>query len=147
MISCFSVHDPDGAEADLSETDAEDEVAEAEARAEAARARLEKLRGSAETEDADDDAACPRCRAAPGKVDPGDDYGFRDAPGGRSGSRRAPVAQPPRAESSSCSALAPCSSPLLSARPVTCCGSTTPRCTSGSSPRSSPQPPGKGSQR
>jgi Mce-associated membrane protein len=48
------VHDPDGADADLSEADADDEVARAEARAEAARARLEKLRGSADTEAPED---------------------------------------------------------------------------------------------
>lgn len=47
MISSFSVHDPEGPEADA----AEDEVAEAEARAEAARARLLKLRRAAETGD------------------------------------------------------------------------------------------------
>jgi Mce-associated membrane protein len=43
------VHDPDGPDADLSEVDAEDEVAKAEARAQAARARLESLRRAAET--------------------------------------------------------------------------------------------------
>jgi Mce-associated membrane protein len=46
-----------GAEAPISEADAEDEVAKAEARAEAARARLVRLRRAAETADADDDAA------------------------------------------------------------------------------------------
>ena len=83
MISSFSVHDPEGpdadhcddpadvtdpdepqsrsgvdsgAEAPVSEADAEDEVAKAEARAEAARARLSRLREAAETGDADDDA-------------------------------------------------------------------------------------------
>ena len=81
MISYFSVHDPErpdtddcgdptdvtdsaepqsrsgvdsGAVAPASDTGAEDEVAAAEARAEAARARLVRLRGAAETEDADD---------------------------------------------------------------------------------------------
>lgn len=80
MISCFSVHDPEGPNADdrgdprdatdpdepqssagadsddvaaPSDTDAEDEVAKAEARAEAALARLLRLRGAAETEGAD----------------------------------------------------------------------------------------------
>lgn len=80
MISCFSVHDPKGPNADdggdprdvsdpdepqssagtdsgdvaaASEADAEDEVAKAEARAEAARERLAKLR-AAETGSADD---------------------------------------------------------------------------------------------
>ena len=68
MISCFSVHDPDGAEADLSEADAEDEVAKAEARAEAARARLEKLRGSADPEDSDNgDAAAKDVEPRPAK--------------------------------------------------------------------------------
>ena len=84
MISCFSVHDPEGPDADhcdgpadvadrdesqsrsgvdsravapVSGVDAEDEVAEAEARAEAARARLVRLRRAAETGAADDDAA------------------------------------------------------------------------------------------
>ena len=83
MISCFSVHDPEGPNADdggdprgvtdpdepqssagadggdvaaASEADAEDEVAKAEARAEAARQRLLRLRGAAETGDADNDA-------------------------------------------------------------------------------------------
>lgn len=81
MISCFSVHDPEGPDADdrgdprdatdpdapqsragadsddvaaPSESDAEDEVAKAEARAEAALARLLKLRGAAEAAAADD---------------------------------------------------------------------------------------------
>jgi Mce-associated membrane protein len=68
VISCFSVHDPDGADAELSEADAEDEVAKAEARAEAARARLEKLRGSADTEDSDNgDAAAKDVEARPAK--------------------------------------------------------------------------------
>jgi Mce-associated membrane protein len=43
-----------GAEAPVSEANAEDEVAKAEARAEAARARLVRLRRAAETPDADD---------------------------------------------------------------------------------------------
>lgn len=78
MISCFSVHDPEGPDADpcddaagvtdpaqlgvepdavapVPEVDAEDEVAQAEARAEAARARLSKLRIAAETGKADDE--------------------------------------------------------------------------------------------
>jgi Mce-associated membrane protein len=71
VISCFSVHDPDGADADLSEADVEDEVAKAEARAEAARARLEKLRGSAEAEDpehgADGDSAAQDVEQRPAK--------------------------------------------------------------------------------
>lgn len=60
MISSFSVHDAEGSDADLRDdpTDVtdpdEDDVAKAEARAEAARARLLELRGSAETENADD---------------------------------------------------------------------------------------------
>jgi Mce-associated membrane protein len=45
------------AEAPVSETDGEDEVAKAEARAEAARARLLRLRRAAETADADNDDA------------------------------------------------------------------------------------------
>ena len=60
MISSFSVHDPEGTDAehrddpaDLTDPD-EDEVARAEARAEEARARLLKLREAAETGDADD---------------------------------------------------------------------------------------------
>lgn len=79
MISCFSVHDPEGQNADqcddsaeaidparpavdpdaaepVSEVDPEDEVAKAEARAEAALARLLRLRVAAESGDADDDA-------------------------------------------------------------------------------------------
>lgn len=83
MISCFSVHDPEGPDTDdrgdptdvtdpaepqsrsgddagavgpAPDTGTEDEVAEAEERAEAARARLVRLRRAAETEDADDDA-------------------------------------------------------------------------------------------
>jgi Mce-associated membrane protein len=78
VISCFSVHDPEGPDADhcddaadvtdpdesqsrsevdsgavarASETGAEDEVAQAEVRAEAARARLVRLRRAAETGD------------------------------------------------------------------------------------------------
>jgi len=57
VISSLSVHNPDGPDADLSDVDAEDEVAKAEARAEAARTRLESLRGAAEAGDSDDDAA------------------------------------------------------------------------------------------
>jgi Mce-associated membrane protein len=60
VISSFSVHDPEGTDAehrddpaDLTDPD-EDEVARAEARAEEARARLLKLREAAETGDADD---------------------------------------------------------------------------------------------
>jgi Mce-associated membrane protein len=83
VISCLSVHEPEGpgadhcddsadvtdpdepqshsgvgsgAEAGVPEADKEDEVAEAEARAEAARARLARLRRAAEIGDADDDA-------------------------------------------------------------------------------------------
>lgn len=82
MISCFSVHDPEGPDADdcgdprdvtdpgepqssagadggdvaAASEDPEDEVAKAEARAEAARQRLLRLRGAAETGGADDDA-------------------------------------------------------------------------------------------
>jgi Mce-associated membrane protein len=67
VIRCFSVHDPDGADADLSETDVEDEVAEAEARAEAARARLEKLRGSTETDDPEDGADAAQDALPPAK--------------------------------------------------------------------------------
>lgn len=78
MISCFSVHDPEGPDAEdsggprdvtdpdepqssagdaaaVSQVDAEDEVAKAEARAEAARARLSRLREAAGTGSADDD--------------------------------------------------------------------------------------------
>ena len=69
------------------EADVEDEVAEAEARAEAARARLVKLRGSAETEDAEDDAACPMPSCAR-QSRSGRDYGCRDAPDGRGWLRR-----------------------------------------------------------
>ena|GEM_PF-378546 len=77
MISSFSVHDPEGPDADhcdgpadvtysdeprstadavapVPELDTDDEVAEAEARAEAARARLVKLRRAAEPGRADD---------------------------------------------------------------------------------------------
>ncbi len=60
VISCFSVHDPEGLDAehrdgptDVTDPD-EDDVARAEARAEAARARLQKLREATETGDADD---------------------------------------------------------------------------------------------
>jgi Mce-associated membrane protein len=78
VISSFSVHDPEGPDADhrdpaeatdptrpefdsdavapASEVDAEDEVTKAEARAEAALARLLRLRVAAETGGADDDA-------------------------------------------------------------------------------------------
>lgn len=70
MISCFSVHDPEGPDVDrcddpdvttsgavspVADAGAEDEVAEAEARAEAARARLVQLRRAAETGDAEED--------------------------------------------------------------------------------------------
>jgi Mce-associated membrane protein len=62
VISSFSVHDPEGLDAehrdgpaDVTDPD-EDEVAKAEARAEAARARLQSLRAGAETGDADDEA-------------------------------------------------------------------------------------------
>jgi Mce-associated membrane protein len=57
------VTDPDGpaTERPISVTEAEDEVARAEARAEAARARVVRLRGAAETEDANDgDGAVPK---------------------------------------------------------------------------------------
>lgn len=94
MISCFSVHDPEGPDADqfddpadvtdpdetqsrsgvasgavapIPETDPEDEVAEAEARAQAARARLARLRGAAETEKADDHAASQDAEQRPAK--------------------------------------------------------------------------------
>jgi Mce-associated membrane protein len=62
VISSFSVHDAEGSDADRRDdpTDVtdpdEDDVAKAEARAEAARARLLRLRGTAETGDADDEA-------------------------------------------------------------------------------------------
>lgn len=55
MISCFSVHDPEGPDADPREDAAADEVARAEARAEAARARLSQLRRAAETGSVDDE--------------------------------------------------------------------------------------------
>jgi Mce-associated membrane protein len=94
VISCFSVHDPEGPGADdcgdptdvtdpaepqsrsvvdsgavapASDTGAEDEVAEAEARAEAARARLVRLRRARETEDADDDAVSADAEQRPPK--------------------------------------------------------------------------------
>jgi Mce-associated membrane protein len=94
VISSFSVHDPDGpnadhcddpadvtdpdepqsrsgvgsgAEAGVPEADTEDEVAKAEARAEAARARLLRLREAAETGDADDDAASQDVEQRPAK--------------------------------------------------------------------------------
>ncbi len=89
MISSFSVHDPEGPDADhcdpakvtdpderqsvvgaitpVSEVDTHDEVAEAEARAEAARARLLKLRRAAETGDTDDVAASPDAQQRPAK--------------------------------------------------------------------------------
>jgi Mce-associated membrane protein len=84
VISCFSVHDPEGPDADrgddpegaidpdepqspsgvdssaetsVSEADAADEVANAEAHAKAARARLARLRRAAEAGDVDDDAS------------------------------------------------------------------------------------------
>jgi Mce-associated membrane protein len=84
VISCLSVHDPEGPDADrgddpengidpeepqsrsevdsgaegpVSEASAEDEVANAEARVEAAQARLARLRQAAEAGDADDPAA------------------------------------------------------------------------------------------
>ncbi|MGO9384419.1 MAG: hypothetical protein ACLP4W_20610 [Mycobacterium sp.] len=56
-----------GAVAPVSEVDAEDEVAKAEARAEAARARLLRLRGAAETGDADDDAGSQDVEQRPAK--------------------------------------------------------------------------------
>ena len=56
-----------GAVTPVSEVDPEGEVAEAEARAEAARARLLKLRGTAETGDADDDAASRDVKQRPAK--------------------------------------------------------------------------------
>jgi Mce-associated membrane protein len=55
-----------GAEAPISEADAEDEVAQAESRAEAARARLERLRRTAET--TDDDAVPDDGEQHPGKL-------------------------------------------------------------------------------
>jgi Mce-associated membrane protein len=94
MISSFSVHDPDGPDADhcddppdmtdpdepqsrsgidsgavapVSEADEEDEVTKAEARAEAARARLARLRGAAETGGADDDATSQDVQQRPAK--------------------------------------------------------------------------------
>ncbi len=94
MISCFSVHDPEGPDADqceepadvtdpdetqsrsrvdsgaiapVSEIDPDDEVAKAEARAEAARARLARLRGAAETGNADDDDASQDAEQRPAK--------------------------------------------------------------------------------
>jgi len=97
VISSFSVHDPDGpnadhcddpadvtdpdepqsrsgvgsgAEAGVPEADTEDEVAKAEARAEAARARLLRLREAAETGDADDDAASQDVEQRPAKSTP-----------------------------------------------------------------------------
>jgi Mce-associated membrane protein len=93
VISSFSVHDPEGPDADhcddpagvtgpdepqscsgvdpraiapASQVDAEDEVAEAEARAEAARARLLRLRGAAET--GDDVAASQGVEQRPPKL-------------------------------------------------------------------------------
>jgi Mce-associated membrane protein len=67
VIGCLSVHDPDGPDADLSETDADDEVAKAEARAEAARSRLEELRGSTETDDPEDGADADDAEQRPTK--------------------------------------------------------------------------------
>ncbi len=70
MISCFSVHDPEGLDAerrddptDVTDPD-EDDVARAEARAESARARLQKLREATGIGDADDEqlAKSPRKR-------------------------------------------------------------------------------------
>jgi Mce-associated membrane protein len=66
VISSFSVHDAEGSDhrddpTDVTDPD-EDDVAKAEARAEAARARILKLRGAAETgdaDDADDDSVSP----------------------------------------------------------------------------------------
>lgn len=78
MISSFSVHDPEGPDADhgddradvtdpASDSGAKDEVAEAEARAEAARARLLRLREAAETGDADEDAESRDAEQRPAK--------------------------------------------------------------------------------
>lgn len=82
MISCFSVHDPEGPDVDrcddpdvtnsgavtpASETDTEDEVAKAEVRAEAARARLARLRQAAEPGDADDDDGSRDAEQRPAK--------------------------------------------------------------------------------
>jgi Mce-associated membrane protein len=94
VISCFSVHDPEGPDADdcgdptdviepdepqsrsvvdsgavgpAAETDADDELAKAEARAEAARARLERLRRATETGDADDEAVSRGVEQPPAK--------------------------------------------------------------------------------
>lgn len=90
MISCLSVHDPDGPDADdcgdpadmtnpdepqsrsdvdspapapAAETDTEDEVAEAEARAEAAKARLARLRQAAGTDGVSPDAKRRRAKS------------------------------------------------------------------------------------
>jgi Mce-associated membrane protein len=75
VISCFSVHDPEGPDADadggavvpVAEPGTEDEVAKAEARAEAARARLVQLRRSAEAGDADDDTVSRNVEQHPAK--------------------------------------------------------------------------------
>jgi Mce-associated membrane protein len=90
VISCLSVHDPEGPDigrsddpADVtdlddsqsdsgvtpaaSETDTTDEVAEAEARAAAARARLESLRRAAEIDDADASRKRLRLPRRPGR--------------------------------------------------------------------------------
>jgi Mce-associated membrane protein len=94
VISCFSVHDPEGPEAGrcdepadgvdpdelrshsavdsgsvvpTSETDPADEVAEAEAHAEAARARLARLRRTAGTGDADEGSESPAAERQPAK--------------------------------------------------------------------------------
>jgi Mce-associated membrane protein len=94
VISSFSVHDPDGPDADhcddpadvtdpdgpqsrsgidsgavapVSEADEEDEVAKAEARAEAARVRLVQLRQAAKTGDADEGAVSQSIEQRPVK--------------------------------------------------------------------------------
>ena len=94
MISCFSVHNPEGPDVDhgdepadetdphepqsrsgvdasalapASETDTDDDVAEAEARAEAARARLARLLNAAEAGDAEDDAVSRNVELRPAK--------------------------------------------------------------------------------
>jgi Mce-associated membrane protein len=75
VISSFSVHDPEGPDADVdsgaivpvTEPGTENEVAKAEARAEAARARLVQLRRSAETGDADDDTVSRDVEQRPAK--------------------------------------------------------------------------------
>jgi Mce-associated membrane protein len=94
VISCITVHDPEGPDADrcgdpadvtdadesqsrsgvdsdteapVLEADTADEVAKAEARAEAARARLVRLRRAAESGDADDDAVSRDVEQRPAK--------------------------------------------------------------------------------